>query len=174
MSICGFIGLRDRRSSSSINRDSCAPSLVSLEGQLRDVKDKTGLASLTTQREIKLQLLGSLQGDLIRARAEQDAARAEVERRRQQLREQPGMIVTEQTSGQPQTTRQTLREKLYELEIKEQELAVKLTSEAPLLIHLRNQIAEARRILADEAPTTQITQGVNPAHQAAGVALLHA
>jgi uncharacterized protein involved in exopolysaccharide biosynthesis len=145
--------------------------LAQLEEQLRDLKDQTGLAALATQRQIKLELIGALQADLVRARAEQDAARAEVERRRQQLRDQPAMVVTEQTTGQPQTARQTLRERLYDLEIKEQELAVKLTAEAPLLVHLRNQIAEARRILADEQPTTQTTKGVNPTHQAAELAL---
>lgn len=145
--------------------------LSHLEEELRGLKDKTGLAALTKQRELKLELIGSLQADLVRARAEQDAAKSEVERRQQQLRAQPAMIVTEQTTGQPQTARQSLRERLYELEIKEQELASKFTSEAPILVHLRNQIAEARRIMTDEQSTTQITTGVNPTHQAAEVAL---
>lgn len=145
--------------------------LGKLEEQLRELKDQSGLAALVSQREIKLQMIGSLQGDLVRAKAELDAAQAEVDRRRQQLRDQPAMVVTEQTSGQPQTTRQTLRERLYELEIKEQELAVKLTPEAPLLTHIRNQIAEARRIMVEEQPTTQTTKGVNPTHQAAELAL---
>ena len=142
-----------------------------LEEQLRSLKDKTGLASLVTQREIQLQQIGSLQGDLVRARAEHDAASAEVVRRKQQFQNSPAMIVSEQVSGQPQTSRQALREKLYDLEMKEQELEVKLTAEAPLLAHIRKQAAEARRIAGEELATTQTTKGMNPARQAAELAL---
>jgi uncharacterized protein involved in exopolysaccharide biosynthesis len=145
--------------------------VAKLEAQLRDLKDSTGFAALPTQRDLKLQLIGSLQGDLLRARAERDAAQAEVERRRQQLRDLPSLVVTEQTTGLPQTARQTLREKLYDLEVREQELAVKLTNEAPLLQHVRNQISEARRIMSEEQASTQVKKGANPTYQAGELGL---
>ena len=98
--------------------------LAQLEQRLREFKDKEGVASLVTQRDAQVGLISALQADLHRARAEQSAAAAEVERRKQQLRDQPALVVTEQTTGQPQTAKQTLRERLYELEVKEQELTL--------------------------------------------------
>jgi uncharacterized protein involved in exopolysaccharide biosynthesis len=141
------------------------------EQRLREFKDKEGVASLVTQRDAQVGLISSLQADLLRARAEQSAATAEVERRKQQLRDQPALVVTEQTTGQPQTAKQTLREKLYELEVREQELAARLKDDAPQLVHIRAQIAEAGRIAGNEQVNTETKKGINQTHQAAELAL---
>jgi uncharacterized protein involved in exopolysaccharide biosynthesis len=152
-------------------REQLAQELARQEQLLRQYKDAHGLAVLTTQRDAQVGLISSLQADLLRAKAEQNAAQAEVELRRQQLRNQPAMVVTEQTTGQPQTARQTLREKLYELEVKEQELAARLKDDAPQVMHIRAQIAEARRIMAEEQINTETKKGINQTHQAAELAL---
>jgi uncharacterized protein involved in exopolysaccharide biosynthesis len=96
---------------------------------------------------------------------------AEVELRRRQLQGQPNLIVTEQTTGQPQTAKQTLREKLYELEIQEQELAARLKDDAPQLVQIRKQIAEARRIAVNEQVELETKRAINQTHQAAELAL---
>jgi uncharacterized protein involved in exopolysaccharide biosynthesis len=141
------------------------------EQGLREFKDAHGLASLSTQRDAHVGIIAALQSDLLRARAEQSAAQAEVDLRKQQLRDQPVMVVTEQTTGQPQTAKQTLREKLYELEVREQELAARLKAEAPQLVQIRTQIAEARRIMSDEQINTETKKGISQTHQAAELAL---
>ncbi|MDX1948465.1 MAG: hypothetical protein SFU86_23965 [Pirellulaceae bacterium] len=145
--------------------------LADKEEELRHLKDSTGLASLTSQREIQLEQIGNLEADLLKAQAERDATRAEIERRRKQLLDSPAMIVSELTTGQPNTPRLSMREKLYELEVKEKELASKLLDNAPLLIQIRSQIAEARQLVEKEEHTTQSTKGVNPVRQAAELAL---
>src|SRR5262245_23606735 len=145
--------------------------LAQHEQRLREYKDKEGVASLVTQRDAQVGLISSLQADLLRARAEQSAAAAEGERRKQQLRGQPELIVTEQTTEQTKTEKQTLRKKLYELEVKEQELAARLKDNAPQLVHIRTQIAEARRIAGDEQANTETKKGINQTHQAAELAL---
>jgi uncharacterized protein involved in exopolysaccharide biosynthesis len=152
-------------------RQQLAQELTRQEQQLREFKDAHGLAVLTTQRDAHVGLISAVQADLLRAKADQSAAQAEVELRRQQLRNQPAMVVTEQTTGQPQTARQTLREKLYELEVKEQELAARLKDDAPQVMHIRAQIAEARRIVAEEQMNTETKKGINQTHQAAELAL---
>ena len=126
---------------------------------------------LAVQRDTEVGLISSLQGDLLRAKAELSAVQAEVDVRRRQLRNQPAMVVTEQTTGQPQTARQTLREKLYELEVREQELAARLKDDAPQLIQIRTQIAESRRIAGEEQANTETKKGINQTHQAAELAL---
>ena len=152
-------------------RDTLRHELAQQEQRLREFKDQHGLASLVTQRDTQVGLIGSLQGDLLRARAEQSAVLAEVELRRRQLRDQPALVVTEQTTGQPQTAKQTLREKVYELEVREQELAARLKDNAPQLVQIRTQIAESRRIMGEEAVNTETKKGTNQTHQAAELAL---
>lgn len=142
-----------------------------LEGELRDLKNETGLAALAIQREIHLGLIGSLEAEMLRAQAELQGVEQEVAARKRQLGDLPAMVVTEQTTGQPQTPRLSMRERLYELEIREQELASKLRDDSPLLAQVRDQIAEARRIVTEEETTTQVTRGVNQAHQAVELAL---
>jgi uncharacterized protein involved in exopolysaccharide biosynthesis len=145
--------------------------LAQHEQRLCEFKDKEGVAALVTQRDAQVGLISSLQADFLRARAEQSAAAAEVDLRKRQLRDQPTLVVTEQTTGQPQTAKQTLREKLYELEVREQELAARLKDNAPQLVHIRTQITEARRIAGDEQANTETKKGINQTHQAAELAL---
>ena len=145
--------------------------LARLEEELRDLKDTTGLASLASQREIQLELIGALESDFLKAQTERDASAAEVERRRQQLADTPAMIVTELTTGQPSTPRLAMRERLYELELQEQALAAKLLADAPLLIQIRSQLAEARQTVEQEQHTIQSTKALNQTHKAAELAL---
>ena len=146
-------------------------SLGQLEQQLRDLKTKTGLPSLETQRTLQLELIDSLEADLVRAQAEQKAAEAEVAHRRKGLTKIPAMIVTERATGLPQTASQTLREKLFDLEVKEQELAAKLTDEHPQLVQIRGQLVSARRVYEEEDVPEQVTQSVNETYQAAELAV---
>jgi polysaccharide biosynthesis protein PslE len=152
-------------------REQLRESLATQELTLRDFKDQHGLASLATQRDTQLGLIGSLQGDLLRARAEQSALQAEVDLRRKQLSGQPSLVVTEQTTGQPQTARQSLRERLYELEVREQELAARLKEDSPQLLQIRTQIAESRRIMGEEQVSLETKKGINQIHQTAELAL---
>jgi uncharacterized protein involved in exopolysaccharide biosynthesis len=145
--------------------------LLEKEQQLCRFKDEHNLVSLSTQRDTQVALIGSLQADFLRAKAEQSAVQAELDLRRRQLRDQPALIVTEQTMDQPQTAKQTLREKLYDLEVKEQELAALFKDNSPQLVQIRTQIAEARRIANQEKATTETKRGVSQTHQAAELAL---
>lgn len=152
-------------------RELLSKELREREQRLREFKDGEGLASLATQRDAQVGLIAALQGDLLRARAEQSAVQAEVDLRKKQLRDQPSLVVTEQTTGQPQTAKQTLRERLYELEVKEQELAARLRDDAPQLVQIRTQIAEARRIAGEEQVGMETKKGISQTHQAAELAL---
>jgi uncharacterized protein involved in exopolysaccharide biosynthesis len=145
--------------------------LAELERQLRDLKSATGLASLPTQRELQLELVDSLKADLVRAQAEQKAAQAEVEHRRLGLKDMPALIIKERMTGAPQNGGQTMREKLYDLEVKEQELAANVTPNHPLLVHLRDQIGEARQIAKRENISEQVTKGLNESRQTSELAV---
>ena len=145
--------------------------LGQLSNQLRNLKNESGIASLLSQREIKLQLIGSLRADLVHARTEYDATLAELERRRKHLDRRPALDITEQTIGQPHATDQALREKLYDLEVREREFAAKLTALHPALVELRAQLADARRIFEEEKIPVQTKTGINQTHKTAELAV---
>lgn len=145
--------------------------LSELEQQLRDLKTQTGLASIETQRELQLKMIDALEADLVRARADQKAAEAEVLHRQDKLTKIPEFVVTARTTGAPQSTGQTLREKLYDLEIREQELASKLTKDHPLLQQIRDQVGMARKVAVQEMVPDQVTKGLSETYQAADMAM---
>ena len=146
-------------------------SLAQLEQELRDLKTTTGLPSLETQRTLQLELIDSLGADLVRAQAEQKSAEAEVAHRREDLSKIPAMVVTERATGLPQTASQTLREKLFDLEVKEHEMATKFTDEYPQLAQIRGQLVSTRRVFEQEEVPEQVTQAVNETYQAAALAV---
>ncbi len=151
--------------------DSQNQHLTELEERQRALKNESGVAALATQRDLQLQMIGSLQADAARARSERDAIEAELTRRRQQLREFPAVSVTEQTTGQPHSTDQVLRQKLYDLEIREKELSARYTTNHPQLIEIQDQLAEARRIYLLEKAPPAVKTGINQTHQAAELAV---
>lgn len=145
--------------------------LTELEEQLRDLKTTSGLPDLAVQRTLKLELIDSLRADLVRAKAEQVAAEAELANRRRDLSAAPAMIVSERATGLPQTASQSLREKLYDLEVTEQGLSAKFTPDHPHLVHIRGQLDEARRVYEQEESPDQVTLGVNRTFQEAELAV---
>ena len=146
--------------------------LETLEQKLRDLKSTTGLASLETQRNLHLGLLGGLRQDLLSVQAEYAALQSELAERRKQQESIPSMIVLERTSDQPQTISQEVREKIYDLELEEQELAARYTNSHPKLVQVRNKIAESRSIAEQVGNRPSIKTGLNPNYQAAQLAVM--
>jgi uncharacterized protein involved in exopolysaccharide biosynthesis len=118
-----------------------------------------------------MSLVGKLKEDLITFMAERDAVLAETQRRQDLLEATPQQIITLETMDQPEAIIQTMREKLYDLEVRERELAAQYKEGHPLLQQLREQLLEARLIMNGEKNTTEKTTGVNPNHQAFDLAL---
>lgn len=131
------------------------------EDALRELKDSTGIASFEQQQQILLERIGELETDLSKTTAEKEAVEKEVRARTEALSHLPELIVTEQKTGQPQTPEFEMRSKLFDLELREKELASKYTDESPLLQQLRIQVAQARKSVAEEQRNTEVTKGVS-------------
>ena len=59
-----------------------------------------------------------------------------------------------------------MRARLYELQIKEQDLLSRYSEDSRPVLEIRRQITEAQALLAKEEPTrTQVTTGINTTHQ---------
>lgn len=131
------------------------------EDALRDLKDASGISAFDQQQQLLLERIGELETDLASVTAERDAVEKEVNSRKLALLQQPELIVVEQKTGQPQTPEMEMRSKLFELELKEQEMASKFSDESPLLQQVRSQLAEARKRVAKEQVSTEVTKGMS-------------
>ncbi|ADB18228.1 lipopolysaccharide biosynthesis protein [Pirellula staleyi DSM 6068] len=145
--------------------------LESKEKELRDLKNQTGLASLPQQRELQLGSINLLEQELRATTASVRAAKAEVELREKLLVATPAMIITEEVTGQPQTPQASMREKLFDLEVQEKDLSSKLLDDNPRLMQVREQIAQARAVMAEEGMSQQTTRGVNKTRESTELAL---
>ena len=145
--------------------------LARRENELRELKNSTGLASFEQQRQIQLARIGLLEDDLVRAQSDLRSAEAEVEARTKLLATLPELIVAQQVTGQPQTPEFIMRQRLFDLEIQEEELVSKFTAESPRVKAVRKQMEEARRIVNDETLKTQVTKATNKTREASDLAL---
>jgi polysaccharide biosynthesis protein PslE len=137
--------------------------VTGLEEQLRKLKNESGLSSFEKQRELHLIHVATLEGEIAKAQYGLKAAEDEALHRRQTLAGMKPLVETSQITDQPIDPKADMRKKLYDLQLKEADLASKLTEVSPLLIQVRGQIAAARKVVDDEDQTTQKTLATNPA-----------
>jgi len=144
-----------------------------LEEQLRDLKTSTGLASLADQRQILVQRIGHLEDEALATAAALTAADSQVREMQKALAKIPEELTLSKTTGFPNEGADLMRNQLYTLQIKEQELLAKYKPEHPDVIAVQEQIREAQTLLANEDRSrTQEAKGPNTVHQAAKSALL--
>lgn len=145
------------------------------EATLRDIKDATGVTSIADQRRIMVERLGGLEDQVLTTEAALAVAVSEVQAIVARLATLPEMLVTERASGMANEAADGMRQQLYLLQLREQELLSKYTDAMPAVQEIRRQIAEAESILArEQADRTQVTSGRNPAYEALYLALLTA
>ncbi len=147
--------------------------LAQTEKALEETKNKTGLASIPEQRRLLLERVSALKADIdkneVDLRASQDRAKAMAET----LAKLPETVVTGATTGFPNLAADGMRQKLYELQLKEQELLSKYMEKNFLVKEVRRQIANAQALLNKEVPTrAQVTKGININYQQVKLALV--
>jgi uncharacterized protein involved in exopolysaccharide biosynthesis len=145
------------------------------ERRLRDLKDQTGVTSVADQRRIQVERIGGLQDQALAAEAALAVAVSEVQAIATRLRDLPEMLVTERARGLANEAVDGMRQQLYLLQLREQELLSKYTESMPAVQEIRRQIGEAQRILnREQADRVQVTSGRNPAYEALHLAMLNA
>src|SRR5262249_4055986 len=122
------------------------------ENQLRKLKDETELAAPEIRQQILSTRIGRLEDEVLQAAAELSSEEAEVKRLEEQLNSLPATQVNEQIVGFSNEAADGMRNQLYTLQIREQELAAKLTEDHPQLQQVRQQIADAKSVLDKEQP----------------------
>jgi uncharacterized protein involved in exopolysaccharide biosynthesis/Mrp family chromosome partitioning ATPase len=140
---------------------------------LRDLKNKTGTVAVDEQRRIILNWIGALQQEMEQTDASVAASKAKVTMMRQRMADLPQTLVTAKVSGFPNQAADRMRERVYDLQLKEQDLLSKFTENSLPVLEIRRQIQEAKALLLKEERTlTQVTQGVNISFQQLQFSLL--
>jgi len=147
--------------------------LTQTENQLQDLRSKTGISSLEEQQRVILERIGTLETDIDRAEAAVASSQAKVQSLQATLANMPETVVTASTSGISNYGADLMRDRLYALQIREQDLASKYNEDSRQVQEVRRQIAEAQATLSREEPTrTQVSKGLNVAHQQVKLTLL--
>jgi len=153
--------------------DQLRAALTKTEEGLRQLKNRTGIAALDEQRRVLLKRIGDLQQEIEGTEANLAGSRAKVQAMQKTLAGLPETLVTQETAGIGNYGADVMRSKLYELQLKEQDLLSKFNEDSIPVKEIQRQIAEAKGILAKEEPTrTQVTKGLSEAHKQVKLALL--
>jgi uncharacterized protein involved in exopolysaccharide biosynthesis len=147
--------------------------LVRAEEKLRELKNSTGIASLEEQRKILFLRIGSLQREAEETRSALAASRAKVLSMKKTLATLPPTVTAQETTGNPDPGADQMRARLYDLQLKEQDLLSRYNDNSKPVQDIRRQIAGAQALLAKEERTrTQVTKGPNEAYKEIESALL--
>ena len=143
-----------------------------LEGELRELKNSSGVASLADQRVMALQQITDLQNSMWKTEAALRASTAELQAQQAILKKTPSLVDVGKTVGMPHSAVEAMREQLFALQVREQEMLSLYSEEYPLTRAIRAQVVAAREALEREPVTAQASLGPNPAYQEINVALV--
>jgi uncharacterized protein involved in exopolysaccharide biosynthesis len=133
---------------------------------LRAAKNDMELVSIEGKRQLiesKIQTQAAEEQKTQSALAASDARILELKRLSAGL---PQTVNAQQVAGMPNLAGDQMRQQLFQLEIQEMELLSKFTEKHPLVIAVREQLKNARRIQEEQAPSrVQTTTALNPSLQ---------
>ncbi|MEO2026762.1 MAG: hypothetical protein ABGZ23_12880 [Fuerstiella sp.] len=134
--------------------------------ELNEGKNSINAVSVE-QRQLTLQnQLSTIEADMLATEADYAATQAAIRGLTQALASLPEKTLTQEVTGFPDDAVGTTRKRLYELELREQELLTRFTEKHPVVVAVRRQADAARIILEDRATTgSQATNSDNPAYQ---------
>lgn len=143
------------------------------EAELRDLKDRTGLASPVAQRQLIVARIGRLEDELLGVESARAVAEAKVSSLRAKLATLPETQVANETSGFGNDGTDRMRDQFYALQLRENEAQARFTDENPKMQVVRQQIAASRAVLdAEERSRKRVTREPGRLHQQAASALL--
>ena len=140
--------------------------LAGQEDQLRSLKNSTGLASPPEQRQNLVLQIGRLEDELKTSEATAAADSAEVQQLAQRLSRMSPTQVLGAAAGFPNIAADGMRQQLYGLQLKEKDLASRVTDQHVELRFVREQIASSKKVLDSLEPSrTQTTVGPNRTYE---------
>ena len=153
--------------------DQLRSQVAEVEEELKKLKSRTGVSSLDEQRRILMARIGALHTEAEGNQAALAISRAKVKDLSNKLAAISPTLVTQETKGTGNYAAELMRSRLYELQIKEQDLLSRYSEDSRPVQEIRRQIGEAQALLAKEEPTrTQVTTGINTNYQQVNLDLI--
>jgi uncharacterized protein involved in exopolysaccharide biosynthesis len=141
--------------------------------QLRNAKNESGIVSIEGERSILQEQINGTEKALRDAETGFAATAAKIAAMHDALAELPERVITQDVSGNPNVGADYMRDELYKLQIREQELLSKFTTEHPLVQAVHRQVEDAVKIMEGQPlERTQTTLALNPAWQQLDLELL--
>lgn len=139
-------------------------SLTENEARIRDFKNKSNIVSVDEQKRILSNRYGTIQQELDAANSGLSASQAKVGALRSMLADLPHTIVTQQTEV-PNTALDSMRGRLFELQLKERDILSKYTEQSEPAKEIHQQVAQVEALLKkEEEARTHTTTGLSAAH----------
>jgi|GEM_PF-3497209 len=136
------------------------------EDELRQTKNENDIVTVRGKQEELQTALTDVRKMQIATDAELDAMLARVSELKASMQNLKGEIVSQRTSGIASNASDSMRNRLYELEIQEKELASKYVSTDPRLQRVREQLRDARQIASEQPKEReQSVLAINPVRQ---------
>ncbi len=140
--------------------------LEQTQEQLRAAKNEMMMITVQGKQESLQQQINENQKMQLDTQAELVSARARVDELERSLEALPSEIPSTVTSGIADAGTDSMRTRLYELEIQERELASKYSDGHPVLQKVRAQLASSRRIFDEQQKAReQSTVSINPVRE---------
>ena len=140
--------------------------LTGIEDQVRSLKNKTGISSPDEYRSMHLQRIMMIENEIEKAEADLAFSSGRVRTLKIMLDKMPETSIQRETIGHQNSLAEKLRERLYDLQLKERELASTFDKENRMVQITRDQIAEVQALLSEEEPThSLVTSGPNSSYQ---------
>ena len=134
--------------------------------ELNDGKNLINAASVEQRRMALQNQLSTIEADILATEADGDSTQAAIRGLTLALASLPEKTLTQEVTGFPDDAVGTTRKRLYELELREQELLTRFTERHPDVVAIGRQVGAARAILKDGVTTgSQATNADNPAHK---------
>jgi uncharacterized protein involved in exopolysaccharide biosynthesis len=148
--------------------------LVSAEKAYRDAKVRMGVASIDARRSTLENRLASLEQSRNSVIQQASAAEAKIASLKEHIAEMPETLHTS-TTIVPNSSADQLRAQLYSLQVNLMNLEAKYNEDHPIVQSARQQVAEAKRMAAEESDSRQETvDSLNENHRTLSLALAEA
>src|SRR5215212_1464952 len=119
---------------------------------LRDAKNKYGIASLEGRRNSLQQQISAVELQQQEGKAALAASEARIAEIQKEVENLPTQVIQQMVGGSPNNGLSNMRQKLYELQTREQALLSRKTEEHPDVIAIQEQVRTSKQILDAETP----------------------
>ncbi len=140
-------------------------SLDRTEEELRELKNRSSVASVSEQRRLILDRIGAMKRELAHIQSSSAATTARVKALTATLARLPGTVQKNEITGFASSAADEMRKRVYELELEEQKLLSTYTPNSIPVREIRRRIQQGRALLVKAQQQNQVTTGINENYQ---------